>query len=652
MRFALTALLVLTLESDAAARAPTGELLQAARAATALVEAGDARRAGSAFCVHPSGLFVASGQVLSGRQAIQLKLAPHTTSQLSLSAWLLSHDPQTGLTLLQAESARPLTAIDLRPAPELVELTELTAFGFQQLPHQPPVFVNRAALISSLQKSNGQLARIELETDFDTQLAGAPMLTANGEIVAVVADSQDQQTRTAVPIDAVWRLLNQPVVRLSSPQRDLDSPVEFRARLPLAAENPEPLSCDLLLRRSAGETYRYPMTADGTEFVATVVPATAAPPLLQVDLELEDGRLRAKTPNQTLQLGSDRVELANLALVQPGLRWLVVRRDGSQFEASPLPVTFPVYVAGRTLQVASTTIRSMKLDPPPRFSWIDFSVVVSQNGRELGRYDGQLPGPWQHILAATGNQLVEFSPAGERVATIEIPQPDSDRKTDARALAADAEGTICVTNGILEPVLSVFANGHWRTHAAKGWRSDSRADPGIAVNGRHVFVTNRNPRYREDSGILRIDLDSDSVQEVSRNRYANLTLGLDGLLYASGNAVDVYDLNLLKLQRTIRLDGVSSHSGLAVNQVGELFVIQTDGWLTHVSSHGGVIKRLDTGIPQLRDISISPAGQSVLGSDAGLLGITDTSFSKVIKRGTEGQPLYVTFGRLSDPRFD
>jgi S1-C subfamily serine protease len=157
---------------------PRGELARRGREATAFLEVG-AGRSATAFCVHPSGLFVTNDHVLreQGRGqggAIKLVMDSGTPEQKVYVAKVVRRDRASDLALLRAESAKGLPALPLGKADGLEELMEVYVFGFPfgRGPYfgagarpasgqYPSISVNRGA-ISSLRRKDGRLENIQL----------------------------------------------------------------------------------------------------------------------------------------------------------------------------------------------------------------------------------------------------------------------------------------------------------------------------------------------------------------------------------------------------------------------------------------------------------------------------------------------------------
>ena len=102
------------------------------KAATALVEC-DLRGGkghGSAFCIHPSGLFVTNEHVVAGSTAVRLVLDPSLKTQKVVKARVVRIDRENDLALLRAEGVEALPVLALGDGGGLEELEEVVACGF------------------------------------------------------------------------------------------------------------------------------------------------------------------------------------------------------------------------------------------------------------------------------------------------------------------------------------------------------------------------------------------------------------------------------------------------------------------------------------------------------------------------------------------
>ena len=106
------------------------EIAKRGREATAFLEVGPGRSA-TAFCVHPSGLFVTNFHVVQDQSAaIKIVVNSGTLEQKIHTAKVVRRDREADLALLRVDEDENLPALPLGSASELEELVEVVVFGF------------------------------------------------------------------------------------------------------------------------------------------------------------------------------------------------------------------------------------------------------------------------------------------------------------------------------------------------------------------------------------------------------------------------------------------------------------------------------------------------------------------------------------------
>src|SRR5262249_11337538 len=142
---------------------------------------------GSAFCVHPSGLFVTNEHVLRGAEGgtVQLVLNSGEKSQRVLSAKVARSTKEPDLALLRVESQDPLPALPLGTSEGLVELMEVVAFGFPfedilalSKGEFPAISVNSGS-VTSLRRKAGELHLVQVDVVLNPGNSGGPVLDPN-----------------------------------------------------------------------------------------------------------------------------------------------------------------------------------------------------------------------------------------------------------------------------------------------------------------------------------------------------------------------------------------------------------------------------------------------------------------------------------------
>jgi S1-C subfamily serine protease len=283
-----TVLAAASIRADGLARP---EIVKRGKAATALVQLPDGRSAGTAFCVHSSGLFLTSGRFVPAAPdaVLTLVLSPGLSTQKILKARAVRVERDADLALLRAEGAHTLPAIALGSANSLSELTELVTFGFPPGPLAPdrpdyPAISVDVGLVSSLPKKSGELAAIVLKGSFPPGLAGGPVLDDHAAVVGMT-QTMTREGNRAVPVNRLVRFLAAPDFQFRPPALSPANEHEaqaFEVRVTPILPSPRPLSVDLILQAGDGPERQQPMQSKEGAYRVSMVPVPADPARLEV----------------------------------------------------------------------------------------------------------------------------------------------------------------------------------------------------------------------------------------------------------------------------------------------------------------------------------------------------------------------------------
>jgi S1-C subfamily serine protease len=422
------------------------QLARLGKAATALVELGGGRGPqfgqayGSAFCIHPTGLFVTNDHVVHppnpfpGNQQgaegpITLVVNPGQKEQRSYAARVIRADKHLDLALLRVDGIRDFPALSLGDDEKLEELVDVVAFGFPygaaldgaggappgQVPaagrrDYPSVSVN-AGSITALRRKEGVLDRIQLDATINPGNSGGPVLDKDGKVVGVVVSMAVAQRlgRTgisyAVPASHLARFLARPDIEFDPPALtpgNIHKPVLFEAKVVPILPSPAPLAVDLILKPAQGREQSYHMVAAEPYYRVTAVPLPQPPGPGQVRLlaQFENGLLNAIAADRPFKVGDRSVQLSEARSVQlkPGPR--VVLHDGKTIEG---PVSgldaVPVQLSDQSLSVNLGKAVEVKFGPAVETDQVWYTLLVRQGDREIHRQteslvvEGFLPTP-------------------------------------------------------------------------------------------------------------------------------------------------------------------------------------------------------------------------------------------------------------------
>src|SRR4051812_6607354 len=179
---AVAALLGLLCVPGTTAEKPTKAAIAAkAKAATARL---DGRPAGTAFCVHPSGLFVTGAQAVRDLgDKIPLVLDSGLKTEAKYEARVLRLDRELGLVVLAVAAKGDLPTLALGSSDGLAELADVITLGFPLARKDSPAVNVDTANVKALHRKNDELHRIELSVALDSGHMGGPVLDESGKVV-------------------------------------------------------------------------------------------------------------------------------------------------------------------------------------------------------------------------------------------------------------------------------------------------------------------------------------------------------------------------------------------------------------------------------------------------------------------------------------
>ena len=256
------------------------------------------------------------------------------------------------------------------------------------------------------------------------------------------------------------------------------------------------------------------------------------------------------------------------------------------------------------------------------------------------------------------NTIEEYTADGRHVQTILVPANSGSYSQNGteylRGIAATDAGEIVGFNGTFSPELTTL-HPHPRTftsRTAPGWKISNNGSSGsvAAFQGYSFVITESFGSGDPPSAIIRFNPDGTSQEFAAAaafdTAYINLTVGLDGRLYAlhTDNAnrtapyyADVFDPISLQKLRTVHLqvpavNGSSSADlrNLAVDSQGSLYVIDLYNEVYHFDVNGALLQSASHGQGGYTDdikidpssgrllISIGTYGAKILQTDASL----------------------------------
>jgi hypothetical protein len=396
---------------------PRTEIAKRAKAAAALLEFRP--RYATAFCVHPSGLFVTNDHALRAfggdNPSVSLVLNAGLRTQKVLKAEVVRRDKELDLALLRLPGQRDLPSLALGSDEGLDELAELVVVGFPfgtalaGKPGQfPAISVNLGSVTSLRRDDKGDLNRIQLDAELNPGNSGGPVLDRTGKVVGVVVSGiQGSGVNMAIPVSHLQRFLARPEILFTPPvvARDKkEQPVEFRAEVISVLPMPAPYELELAVGPE-GRAARVPMTAADGSYRAKAVafPPRKGPIDLRLAVRYPDGMVSGTVSDREVHVGSEAVKLSQVRRFNLGQGAVTQLWDGRTLQGGPSDLkAFPVRVGGQEFQVKLAGSAGVNIDAPEPSDVVSVAVVAKQAGKEVGTLSAPvyLEGAEQSVMEA------------------------------------------------------------------------------------------------------------------------------------------------------------------------------------------------------------------------------------------------------------
>jgi hypothetical protein len=268
-----------------------------------------------------------------------------------------------------------------------------------------------------------------------------------------------------------------------------------------------------------------------------------------------------------------------------------------------------------------------------------------------------------NLLISTNKTVSEYTPAGTLVRSSAVPDganPSNPASEQVRDIIVDRNGDIQAYNGTFDPYLSTYDpnTDTWSHHTFLGWSTVNNISyGGIASYQNFVFASDMRTfgtTADEARGIVRFDITDYSAQRfaelgtVNDSNFIDLTIGLDGLLYAleDNGKLSVFNPLTLDLLRSLNLTTPNFQNdfrAIAINATGEIFASNWNGRIYHYSNSGVLLEDVDSTGNNLIDIDVSATGQLVVGDRFGKVILTDESLDNVTSFGVGTDTTFVAF---------
>jgi hypothetical protein len=387
------------------------------KATTALVEVsaqGKAQGTGSAFCVHPAGLFVTNRHMLIGRRMHARPNCPHKLPDVSeatlilqpgekdefeLKARLIRDSEEADLALLQVEGEHsPFPALELGAVEGLVETAEVLAFGFPfgkalavDRSSYPGISVN-AGRVTSLRRKEGSLDQIQVDAVLNPGNSGGPVLDAQGKVIGVVVSGVvGMGVNFAIPVSKVRQFLHRPEILLTPPkltEENQHRPATFEARTVSFLPHEDPLSLQLTLQMGSGEPRHYDMEPVGGVHRVNAVPIL--PPKGQLTVRLTarygDDTVSGSVVDRGFRVGDRQVDLRNVLRLRFGPEAEATLSSGRTVRGTVSGLdAIEVRIGGESHRLELDGATAVEVEPPGQPLGVTCIVVARRGNTEVAR---------------------------------------------------------------------------------------------------------------------------------------------------------------------------------------------------------------------------------------------------------------------------
>jgi hypothetical protein len=374
------------------------QVAKAGKAATVLVKGKLRGAQGSAFCIHPSGIFLTNEHVVGQETGLTLVLHPGSIKAKVFSAKVLRADKGLDLALLQIEGGKEVPVVPLAAGDKLTETDEVIAFGFpfgQVLAPNPkdyPAISVNVGKVTSLREKNGELHRIQLDAVLNPGNSGGPLLDKEGKVVGVVVSGvSGAGVNFAIPMSHVARFIARPEIMFDPPLlklADIHGETEFQARTLTLVPSRHKLSLELVLKSDNQARRQFDMKLSGALYrvSAMPVPRPKGPPHLRLTAIYPQGSISGQVEDRSFKMGGEKIKFSEIRrlVVTPKPRvWFragkMRRGDLSGLE------DIPVRLGSAQVILDLAKAAEVRLEPPAGLESLTATVIARRQGKEVGR---------------------------------------------------------------------------------------------------------------------------------------------------------------------------------------------------------------------------------------------------------------------------
>jgi len=378
------------------------KVAQLGKAATALVEVTvpKGKAYGSAFCIHPSGLFITNAHVvdLAGVTSVLVVIDPALSTQRIAKAKVIRVDKENDLAILQADGLKDIPTLTLGSVDQLVETTEVIAFGFpfgallSANSQDPPAVSVNIGAVTSLRMKNKVLNRIQVDNVLNPGNSGGPLLNRQGKVLGVVvAGIKGTQVNLAIPSTIVSTFIGRPELEFKLPSiaRTAQSqPVVFEAKAISLVPSKKPLQLELWLKTDGSSERKFPMDLKDGVFRATAVPVPLSDKAipLRVTIAYANGSVTGTLPDRTIKLGDKEYKLSDLRAIEFTPKSAIQLIDGKVI-GEPIHGldALEVTLGKNTVRLSVADALGIRFETTSPAVTVTCTIVVKQENVEVAR---------------------------------------------------------------------------------------------------------------------------------------------------------------------------------------------------------------------------------------------------------------------------
>ena len=388
---------LLALPATAQEKLTKVEIGKRGKAATAFVEV-TKYGTGTAFCVHPSGLFVTNEHVVRGATGeVTLVVNPSILGQRILKAKVVRTDKLLDLALLRVDGEKDLPSLPLGSMKGVAELSDVMACGFPlgfrlstDNKEYPAISVN-AGSVTALRYKDRELEHIQIDVTVTFGNSGGPVLDETGKVVGVVVSGiEGKNINRAIPVSVLQGFLNKPEIAFAPAElirATLDKPMEFKAGVVSFVPDAPEATLKLILQAGDETPREFPMKKQGAEWSATAVPAVKSAARVQVSALIGSSSVTGTAEDAVFKLGGKPMRLSGVKRIDFKEKPVVLLADGrTTLEGELVGLgTLEIDLAGQKLKLDLSKATRLSVDAAPEIQTVTATVVAVVDSKEVAR---------------------------------------------------------------------------------------------------------------------------------------------------------------------------------------------------------------------------------------------------------------------------